>query len=146
MSSATVLLLVLLGSVVVSAVIAFLIVRSSRARADAALEPLGATLRRTAASALGRTDDVPMQGTGTLVLTTRSVAFAQWRPARLLEIPRADIVRTDTTREHLGKTLKEDVLRITWRAGGTEEAIAFFLRDLEPWLADLGGRRSATEA
>ena len=145
MSSTTVLLLVLLASLVVSMIIAFLVVRSSRARADAALEPLGPTLRHTAASALGRTDegDAPLRGTGTLALTGEAVAFAQWRPPRLLTIARTDIIRTDTTREHLGKTLKDDVLRITWRAGGTEESVAFFVRDIEPWLADLNGRHTA---
>lgn len=145
MSSTNILLLVVLASVAVSMVIAVMIVRSSRARADASLAGLGTPLRSIAATALGRSDDAAerLTGTGTLVLTADEVAFAQWRPTRLLRIPRAGIVRTDTTREHLGKSMKDDVLRITWRSpGAAEESVAFFVRDLDPWLRDLGGQRS----
>lgn len=145
MSSSTVLLLVILASVAVSFAIAAALVRSSRTRAEAALADLGTPLRSAAATALGRTDaDMePMTGTGTLVLTAEDLGFAQWRPTRLLRIRRADILRTDTTREHLGKSMKDDVLHITWRGeGNVEESVAFFVRDLDPWLADLGGHRS----
>ncbi len=144
MSSTTVLLLVLLGTIAVSMVVAALIVRAGRSRAEAALAALGSPTRTTAASALGRTGDPaePLNGTGTLVLTASEVGFAQWRPERLLRIPRADIATVDTTREHLGKTMKDDVLRITWRDSGVDESVAFFVRDLDPWLQDLGGHRS----
>jgi hypothetical protein len=145
MSPTTVLLIVILASIVVSLAIAAAIVRGSRARADTSLEPLGTPLRSTAATALGRTGDGMdvITGTGTLVLTAEELGFAQWRPARLLRIRRADILRTDTTREHLGKTMKDDVLRLTWRGdGNVEESVAFFVRDLDPWLAELGGHRS----
>jgi hypothetical protein len=145
MSSTTGILLVILASVIVSFAIAAAVVRAARARADAALADLGTPLRTAAASALGRTgaDMESMTGTGTLVLTAEELGFAQWRPARLLRIRRADILRTDTTREHLGKSMKNDVLRLTWRGdGNVEESVAFFVRDLDPWLADLGGHRS----
>jgi hypothetical protein len=145
MSSTTVLLVVIVASIAVSVAIAAAIVRSSRTRADAALAPLGPPLRTTAASALGRTGDgtEAITGTGTLVLTAEELGFAQWRPARLLRIRRADILHTDTTREHLGKSMKDDVLRLTWRGdGNVEESVAFFVRDLDPWLADLGGHRA----
>lgn len=144
MSSSTILLLVLLATIVVSMAVAGLIVRAGRSRADASLSALGPPQRSTAASALGRTGDPaePLKGTGTLVLTATEVGFAQWRPARLLRIPRADIATVDTTREHLGKTMKHDVLRITWRDSGIEETVAFFVRDLDPWLQDLGGHRA----
>lgn len=144
MSSTTVLLLVLLGTIALSMVIAAVIVRAGRSRAEAALATLGPPTRTTAASALGRTGDPaePLNGTGTLVLTAAELGFAQWRPERLLRIPRADIATVDTTREHLGKTMKDDVLRVTWRDGGVDESVAFFVRDLDPWLQDLGGHRS----
>ncbi len=149
MSSSTTLLLIIVATVVVSLFIAGMIVRSSRARADAALAPLGTPVRKIAATALGRTGEPsePLTGTGTLVLTDAELAFAQWRPTRLLRIRRADILHTDTTRDHLGKVLKDDVLRITWRGdGAVEESVAFFVRDLDPWLADLGGQRGAPDA
>lgn len=148
MSSTNVLLLVLLATIVLSMVVATVIVRQGRARADAALAALGSPTRSTAASALGRTGEPsePLSGTGTLVLTPDEVGFAQWRPARLLRIRRSDILTTDTTREHLGKTMKDDVLRLTWRDGSVEESVAFFVRDLDPWLQDLGGRRTPPDA
>ncbi|MGH9274147.1 MAG: hypothetical protein ACRDZU_05810 [Acidimicrobiales bacterium] len=149
MSSTTILLLVILVTIAVSMVIAVAIVRGSRARADTALAGLGTPLRKMAATALGRTDDTSdsLTGTGTLVLTSEEVAFAQWRPARLLRIRRADITRTDTTRDHLGKSMKDDVLRLTWREEGPniEESVAFFVRDLDPWLHDLGGERTTPD-
>jgi hypothetical protein len=143
------LLIVILIALAVSMVIAVFIVRASRARADAALSALGEPLRKIAATALGRTGEPaePLNGTGTLILTSEELAFAQWRPTRVLRIRRADIVRTDTTRDHLGKVMKDDVLRITWRGDGAmEESVAFFVRDLDPWLTDLGGQRGTPEA
>lgn len=145
MSSTTILLLVLLATLVVSMGIAAIIVRAGRTQAQDALESLGPPLRSMAATALGYTAEgsEPLTATGTLVLTADAVGFAQWRPARLLRIPRTGITRTDTTRSHLGKEMKEDVLRITWQDGaGPEESVAFFVRDIEPWLTDLGGHRT----
>ena len=37
---------------------------------------------------------------------------------------------------------KEDVLRITWLCAQPEESVAFFVRDIDPWLTDLGGQRA----
>lgn len=143
-SPTAVILVVLLASVAISLGLAALIVRRGRTQADRALEPVGARERTTAATALGRTDPVDgnLTSTGTLVLTAGEVAFAQWRPMRLLRVARRDLVRVDTTREHLGKVMRSDVLRLTWREGDEEQQVAFFVRDLDPWLADLGGRRS----
>ncbi len=134
---------VLLASIAISLGLAALIVRRGRTQADRALEPVGPRERTTAATALGRTagDDAALSSTGTLVLTASEVAFAQWRPQRLLRIPRSDLLRVDTTREHLGKTMRSDVLRLTWLEGGEEQQVAFFVRDLDAWLADLGGQR-----
>jgi hypothetical protein len=143
MSDTAVLLLVILAAVVVSMVVAGVVVRRSQGRAAAALAEVGTAQRTTAATALGVSgDDAPdLRGTGTLVLTVDEVAFAQWRPEQLLRIPRSAITRVDATREHLGKTMKTDVLRIAWRSpgagGGEERTVAFFVRQPEPWLGDL---------
>ena len=145
MSPTAIILLVLLASIGISLGLAALIVRRGRAQADKALEPVGVRQRTIVATALGRTDPQGpgnLLSTGTLVLAAEEVAFAQWRPRRLLRIPRRSIVRVDTTREHLGKTMRTDVLRITWDEDGTDQQVAFFVRDLDPWLADLGSRRS----
>ena len=137
-------LLILVGTLAVSAIVAMLIVRRGRIRAQEHLDEVpGAVLRSTAATSLGlqSLDATQVRGTGTLVLTSDEVAFAQWRPDRLVRIPRPAIVAVDTTREHLGKTMNQDVLRVRWSVQGGDDTAAFFVRDLDPWLTDLGGSR-----
>jgi hypothetical protein len=147
MSTATVVLLVLVASLVVSALIAVTLVRGGRARAQVHLRDVPGEVRRsTAATSLGLTSlgVGQLRGTGTLVLTDNEVAFAQWRPDRLVRIQRAAIVEVGTTRTHLGKTMNKDLLRIRWANAETEveDTVAFFVRDLDAWLTDLGGRRT----
>lgn len=143
MNDTGVLLLVIMAAVVASMIIAIVIVRRSQSRAAAAIGALGPVRRTIAATALGMAGDdaASLRGTGSLALTDEEVAFAQWRPEHLLRIPRSAITEVEATREHLGKTMKSDVLRITWHdpaAAGGERCIAFFVRDLEPWLSELG--------
>jgi hypothetical protein len=143
MTDSAVLLIAILAAVVASMVVAVLIVRRSQGRAAAALADLGPARRSVAATAMGVSGDggPTLRGTGTLVLTDEEVAFAQWRPEHLLRIPRSSITKVDATREHLGKTMKTDLLRIAWRspdAGGEERTVAFFVRPLEAWVAELG--------
>ena len=103
--------------------------------------------RSTAATSMGieseGTDE--KRGTGSLVLTDAELAFAQWHPDRLIRIPRSAIVAVDTTREHLDKSMNSDLLRVRWSADGIEDTIAFFVRDVDPWLTDLGGTRRPAE-
>ena len=145
--STTILILVIVAPLLVSAAIAASIVRGGRRRAEARLaEVPGAVRRTTAATSVGLTSLGPgqLRGTGTLVLTDAEVAFAQWRPDHLVRIDRAAIAEVDTTRTHLGKTMKTDLLRIRWNdaAAGDEDTLALFVRELDAWLADLGGRRA----
>ena len=142
MSSTTVILLVILASAVASLGIAAVLVRIGRQRAEAHIAALGPLERSVAASSLGLTSPGPAQvrSTGTLVLTDDEVAFAQWRPERFVRIPRREILEVDSTTEHLGRTMKAPVLRIRWSeptAEHGEQTIAFFVRDLDDWLAAL---------
>ena len=146
MSTTTIVGLILAASLLASAAVALWLVRGGRGRAQARLaEVPGDVLRTTAATSLGLTSlgVGQLRGTGTLILTDGEVAFAQWRPDRLVRIPRPAIVEVDTTRTHLGKTMSRDLLRIRWGNAETdvEDTIAFFVRDLDPWLDDLGGQR-----
>ena len=138
-------LLILVGTLAVSAIVAIVIVptrpcpspgaarRGSRAHAPLHRGHLAGHGEPTTAD--------QVRGTGTLVLTEAEVAFAQWRPDHLVRIPRAGIVEVDTTRSHLDKTMNHDVLRIRWTTPDGEDTVAFFVRDLDPWLDDLGGTR-----
>ena len=150
MTPTTIILLVIVASVVASLGIAAVLVRIGRRRAEANLASLGPIQRSIAASALGLTSPGPAQvrSTGTLALTADELAFAQWRPERFLRIPRAAIRSVDTTREHLGRTMKSDVLRIRWTepaAADGEQCLALFVRDLDAWIQALGGP-SASES
>ena len=40
--------------------------------------------------------------------------------------------------------MNHDVLRIRWTTADGEDTVAFFVRDLDPWLDDLGGKRGWT--
>src|SRR4051794_17501818 len=145
MDTSTLLLLIVLASIAIGFVIAIVIVRSGRGRAVTLLAEVPGEVRRTmAATSLGQESLGASQprGTGTLELTDTEVAFAQWRPSVLLRIPRDAITTVDTTRSHLDKTMTSDLLRITWTTDGAEDRVAFFVRDLDPWLADLGGSRT----
>lgn len=146
----TILLGVVLLSLLVSAAVALVIVRRGRQRALTRLaEVPGAVRRSMAATSLGLASlgKGSSQGTGTLVLTDEELAFAQWRPDRLTRIRRSDIVEVDTTRHHLDKTMNADLLRVRWTSAeaGGEDVFVAYLRDLDPWLHDLGGTRSPAD-
>jgi hypothetical protein len=137
---------ILLITLAVSALIAMVIVRNGRSKALARLQEVPGPVRRSmAATCLGVESAGAGQGkgTGTLVLTDEEVAFAQWRPDRLIRVPRSAITEVDTTRSYLDKTMNADMLRIGWTADGNPDTVAFFVRELDPWLADLGGHRGA---
>jgi hypothetical protein len=137
---------ILLITLAVSALIAVVIVRNGRSKALARLQEVPGPVRRSmAATCLGLESAGAGQGkgTGTLVLTDEEVAFAQWRPDRLIRVPRSAITEVDTTRSYLDKTMNADMLRIGWTAEGNPDTVAFFVRELDPWLADLGGHRGA---
>jgi hypothetical protein len=139
---------ILVGTLAVSAVIAIVIVRQRRARAQGRLAEVPGDVRRsTAATSMGieREGREEKRGTGSLVLTDVVLAVAQWHPDRLIRIPRSAIVAVDTTREHLDKSMKSDLLRVRWSVDGNDDTIVFFVRDLDPWLTDLGGTRSPAE-
>ncbi len=151
MSTTTTVLLILVGTLLASGAIAMVIVRGGRNRAQARLGELsGSVLRSTAATCLGLASlgVGQLRGTGTLVLTEHEVGFAQWRPDRLVRIPRPAIVEVDTTRTHLGKTMNDDLLRIRWASADAEveDTVVFFVRELDAWLTDLGGRRADDES
>ena len=142
------LLLLIIVPLIAAAAIAVVFVRTGGRRAQARLREVpGPVLRSAGATSLGLTSlgDSQLHGTGTLVLTDAEVCFAQWRPDRLLRIPRAAILEVDTTMTHLGKTMKDDLLRIRWTGAeaGDEDTIAFFVNDVAPWVRDLGGTQSS---
>ena len=83
-----------------------------------------------------------VRGNGTLVLTDRSLVFAQWAPARTVHVPLAAVTEVATPRSHLGKSRGVRLLRVSWRRqDGVEDAIGLQVHDLDDWVDVLGGTR-----
>ncbi len=78
-----------------------------------------------------------LRGNGGLVLTAKDLHFLMLVPRREIRIPLADIREVKTVRSHLGKTVVRPLLHVRWGAGETEEAIAWWVRDVDAWKARL---------
>ncbi len=145
MSALAVVVLVLAILVVVAVIVALVLVpvrrRAARVEAEMRAE-LGPGLRRIAAvnglglESLGKRQ---VRGNGTLALTTDELRFRQWVPQREVRIALSDVVDVGTERWWLGKSVGRPLLCVRWRGdGGSEDAMAWQVRDLDAWLADLG--------
>ncbi|HEV3001664.1 MAG TPA: hypothetical protein VGW75_13065 [Solirubrobacteraceae bacterium] len=83
-----------------------------------------------------------VRGNGTLALTDDALLFQQWLPGREVRIALTDVTHVGTTRWWLGKTVGRRLLCVRWRtAQGDGDGMAWEVRDLEAWLAALGGER-----
>jgi hypothetical protein len=118
--------------------------RAKRQRAGLEQE-LGDGVRRTAnARGLGLESRGAGQvrGNGWLVLTPDELRFRQWVPQRDTRIPLDAVTTVETKRVWLGKSVGSRLLCVRWRMpDGTEDAMAWQVRELDEWLAELGGRR-----
>jgi hypothetical protein len=83
-----------------------------------------------------------VRGNGRLVLTPEELRFSQWIPQRETTIPLAAVTSVGTERSWLGKWVGSKLLCVRWRtADGSEDAMAWQVRDLEKWLAALHPQR-----
>jgi hypothetical protein len=104
------------------------------------LQGLELLLEAPGANSFGVESGGPWQvrGNGNLALTEDELLFAQWAPDRLLRIPRRSIVEASQVKSHLGKRIGRPLLRVAWtRDNGEEDSIAFWVKDLDRWLAEL---------
>jgi hypothetical protein len=114
--------------------------RARRGEAELAQE-LGPGLRRIdtvnslGLQSLGRAQ---VRGNGTLALAVDELQFRQWIPRREIRIPLTNVSHVGTERWWLGKTVGRRLLCVRWRSDdGSEDAMAWAVRDLDGWLADL---------
>ena len=85
-----------------------------------------------------------IRGTGMLVLTDDELRFRQWVPRRETRIPLAAVTSVGRERWWLGKTVGRQLLRVSWLGeGGAEDAMAWQVRDLDGWLAEIGPPRQS---
>ncbi len=88
-----------------------------------------------------------VRGNGKLVLTPDELSFRQWVPQRDTTIPLEAIVSVGTERTWLGKWVGATLLCVRWRTSdGSEDAMAWQVRDLEGWLAAIRAQREPPPA
>jgi len=76
------------------------------------------------------------------VLTSDELRFRQWVPQRDTTIPLAAVIAVGTERSWLGKWVGSSLLCVRWRtSGGSEDAMAWEVPDLEEWIAALHEQR-----
>lgn len=139
---AVALVLAILAVVVLALVVVMIPVQRRARRGEAELaQELGAGLRRIATVrglGLKSRGRAQVRGTGTLALTVEELRFRQWVPQREVRIPLANVTQVGTERWWLGKTVGRRLLCVRWRReDGSEDAMAWEVRDLEAWLAHL---------
>jgi len=147
--SAIAILGVILLVVLFLAVIVIPIRRRARQVRAGVEEELGDTAERSGTVlGLGLESRGPTQvrGNGQLVLTTDELHFRQWVPNRETRIPLAAVTAVETKRWWLGKSVGSRLLCVRWRTPeGGEDAMAWQVRDLDRWLADIAARRGTED-
>lgn len=83
-----------------------------------------------------------LRGNGGLVLTSRVLHFFMLVPRREIKIALGDIREVKTVRSHLGKTVAQPLLHVRWNAGEAEDAVAWWVRDVEAWKRELSNLRT----
>lgn len=76
-----------------------------------------------------------IRGNGHLAVTEDALLFSQIIPARVLEVPRAEITKVATADGYLGKTVGRELLVVTW----ADDEAAWYVRDLADWVRQIEG-------
>ena len=131
-----------LGLVVLLAVIRWIMSRVRNRLAEAVqMKFAGRTIVRQSVGAnfFGRLSHgvVQIRGNGALVLTQKEVYFLQAVPRREITIPLEIITSVTTPRSHLGKSVIFRLLRVDFREGKRADAIAWAVRDVDTWKANI---------
>lgn len=99
------------------------------------------------ANSLGRESQgaAQIRGNGALVLTRDALHFFQFSPERDVRIPLASITGVKSVGSHLGKTIGQELLHVSFMEEGKPDAFAWYVTDLPAWsekLAALTGRKT----
>ena len=88
-----------------------------------------------------------VRGNGRLVLTDVELRFRQWIPQRETTIPLAAVISVGTEGSWLGKWVGSKLLCVRWRTpDGSEDAMAWQVRDLDGWLGAIEAQRDRSSA
>ena len=72
------------------------------------------------------------RGNGALVLTDDAIHFLMLVGSEL-RIPLANVLAVKTVKSHLGKSIARPLLHVRYREGDGEDAVAWFVPDVEDW-------------
>lgn len=76
-----------------------------------------------------------LRGNGLLMLTERDLIFNLYVPKKEFRIPLKSIIRTESSKSHLGKSIFRLLLKIVFiNNKGEEDSIAWRVGDLESWI------------
>lgn len=78
-----------------------------------------------------------LRGNGLLSLLETELVFTQLVPSRTFRIPLADITGLEHPRWFLGKSYGRKLLVVAWTTEGRAERAAWFVPELEAWIAAL---------
>ncbi|MBC8070384.1 MAG: hypothetical protein IAG13_18775 [Deltaproteobacteria bacterium] len=78
-----------------------------------------------------------LRGNGLLSLLHSELVFTQLVPSRTFRIPLADVVGIEHPRWFLGKSYGRKLLVVAWTTEGRVERAAWFVPDLDGWVAAL---------
>ena len=117
--------------------------RARRMTAEVEAETAGDARRSEHVRGLGLESRGPKQvrGNGRLVLTDDELRFRMFVPDRETRIPLAAVTSVGSERTWLGKWVGRRLLRVRWTAADGDDAMAWEVRDLDGWIAALGGER-----
>jgi hypothetical protein len=77
------------------------------------------------------------RGNGTLILTAERLVFEPVVGNNRVDQRRDAITKVDTVRSFLGKSIFRDLLHVEWRSDTGTDSAAWFVKDLDGWLAAL---------
>jgi hypothetical protein len=143
MSALAIVALVLGGLLVLALALVPLRRRARRVTAEADAEAGGDARRSEHVRGLGLESrgTAQVRGNGRLVLTEDELRFRMFVPDRETRIPLAAVTSVGSERTWLGKWVGRRLLRVRWTTAGGENAMAWEVRDLDGWIAALGGER-----
>ena len=144
MSGLAIAAVVLAVIAVLALTLAPLLRRARRVAADAKAEASAEGGRSEHVRGLGLESRGASQvrGNGRLTLTDDELRFRMFVPDRETRIPLADVTSVGSERTWLGKWVGRRLLRVRGRTPeGAEDAMAWEVRDLDGWIAALGGER-----
>lgn len=79
-----------------------------------------------------------MRGNGVLILTHEELYFEMWYPNKVLEIPISSILKVETTKSFLHKTVFRKLLKVIFQnESGEEDTAVWWVTSLSKWIEEL---------